>query len=158
MRVIHARDGVAVGEVGRVCVAIWRGAVTGVSFEWQRSGLAEVVARYPQGAAFMCVIEPTAKPPKEELRQASVQMIASHGTRLKCVAIVIEGEGFGAAIARGVISGMVYLRSRLNPGHSFSDVRAALQWMDQYVPIEPALHLMAARVEELRALLDAPQK
>jgi hypothetical protein len=155
MRVIHCRNGVAVAEVGRLCVAIWRGAVTDVSFEWQRSGLAEVVAHHPQGVAFLCVIEPTAKPPREELRQASIRMIASHGARLKCVAVVIEGEGFGAAITRGVISGMAHLRSRKNPASAFSDVRAALRWIHPFIPVEPIAQIVVSRVDELRVLLDS---
>jgi hypothetical protein len=155
IRVIHCRDGVAVAEVGRICIAVWRGSVTDVSFEWQRSGLAQVVARYPQGVAFMCVIEPTAKPPRDELRRSSTQMIASHGARLKCVAVVIEGEGFGAAITRGVISGMALLHTRQTPADSFSDVRTALRWIHDYIPIETIAHVVAARVEELRILLDA---
>lgn len=137
-----------------MCVTIWRGAVTPVSFEWQRSGLAEVAAVHPEGVAFLCVIERTAKPPRDELRWASVEMLASHGTHLKCVAVVIEGEGFGAAIARGVISGMAHLRSRQNPADSFPNVRSALRWMDKYVPVEPDARVLTARIDELRILLD----
>src|ERR1700722_19753412 len=105
-KTLHCREGVVVAEAGRVCVVIWRGAVTESSFGLQRDGLAQVVRNHPEGSAFLCVIEPTAKPPNDDLRVASTRMIEGHGTHLACVAVVIEGEGFRAAITRGVISGM----------------------------------------------------
>lgn len=62
-KLIHLGDGLALGEVGNVYVAVWRGPVTAPRFEAQRSGLAEVSARNPHGIGLLCVIEPTAKAP-----------------------------------------------------------------------------------------------
>jgi hypothetical protein len=151
-KTLHSRDGVVVLEVGRVCVAIWRGAVTNVSFGWQRDGLAQVVRNHPEGAAFLCVIEPTAKPPDDALRKASNRMIADHGDALKCVAVVIEGEGFRAAITRGVISGMALLHPRRTPGASFSNIGEALGWIHLRVPLQSIL-TFSKKIEEGRALL-----
>src|SRR5580704_2049134 len=124
VRVVHCADGLALAEVSGHFVAIWRSGVTRPLFEWQRHFLAELLQRQPKGAAFVCVIEPTCKPPDDELRRASADMIAENESRLKCVAVVIEGDGFRAAIARSVLSGMVLLfPNRRVPVSYFSNVR-----------------------------------
>ncbi|WP_394849847.1 hypothetical protein LZC95_20620 [Pendulispora brunnea] len=61
----------------------------------------------------------------------------SHGAHLKCTGVVIEGEGFRAAITRGVLSGMALLLSRKVQAMAFSDTLSALKWMRSYVPIGP---------------------
>jgi hypothetical protein len=151
-----ANDGVVVGEVGRVCVVIWRGGVTREMFERQRAGLVSVVARYPEGSGFLCVIEPTATPPDDELRRASIEMVASHTQGLKCVAVVIEGEGFRAAITRSVISGMTLLYRRKPPASVFPKVREAVGWMRLNMRIASTDAVVTA-VEELRKLLGAQE-
>jgi hypothetical protein len=151
---LHCGDGLVVAEMGAVCVVIWRGEVTQVSFAWQKAGLAHVVRSHPAGAAFLCVIEPTAKPPDDELRKASTRMVDDHGDQLKCVAVVVEGEGFRAAIARSVISGMALLHQRKSPGRAFSNVRKALEWIDGIIPLD-ATHL-AQEVEGQRVKLGFP--
>jgi hypothetical protein len=150
---VFSGDGVVVGEVGRVCVVIWRLAVTQERFDHQRTGLAEVVHRHPDGTGFLCIIEPTAAPPSDKLRRASIEMIQSHGARLKCVAVVIEGEGFRAAITRSVISGMALIFPNRLPGRAFSRVGEAVGWMQGHVRILVP-ELLVDGVEELRSVLD----
>src|SRR5258708_39793333 len=149
-RVFHCDETLVVAETGSICVAIWRGAVTTLPFEWQRSGLAEVVERHTHGAGFLCVVEPTAKAPDDELRRASSQMVASHGERLKCVACVIEGEGFVASINRGALASMVLLvRNRKSPMSVFANVQVAARWMAQYIEL-PAPGDFTAIINDIR--------
>ena len=120
-----------------MCVVVWRGDVTPSSFEQQRLGLAQVVQRNPGGAAFLCVVEETSKPPNEELRKASAQMVAQHGDRLKCIACVIEGDGFKAALTRSVLSGIALLvANRHAPLAFFSNVHQAGTWMRRHWPVD----------------------
>jgi len=138
VRILHSGDGIAVGEVGPVCVVIWREAVIKSRFDRQAAGLAEVVKRNPEGSCFLCVVEPSAAPPDDKLRAASVEMVASHGERLKCVACVIEGTGFRAAVGRSVLSGMALLFGRRDtPLSFFANTSAATRWMGQYLKINP---------------------
>jgi hypothetical protein len=149
-RLIHGDDAIAVGEIGAVCVVVWNGKVTAEPFEKQRSGLAEVVARHPEGASFLCVVQSTAKPPEDDLRKASSQMIQAHAGHLKCVACVMEGEGFKAAINRGAFAGMVLLlRDRKLPVSVFAKVDAAADWMSRHMEIRSTRSLVAG-VEEIR--------
>jgi hypothetical protein len=152
-RSIYTGEALVVGEFLSVCVAIWRGEVSRAPFERQRAGLAEVVERHPRGAGFLCVIEPTAMPPSDELRRASIDMVASHGERLKCVACTIEGAGFKAAVARSVLSGMALLfANRKTPVSFFANVSEAVVWMSDRLPLEPLADAMVS-IGELRALL-----
>jgi hypothetical protein len=152
-RVIHWDETVVVAETGALCVVIWRVAVTKVPFEWQRSALAEVVLRNPHGAAFLCVVEQSAKPPEDELRRASSQMILSHGEQLKCVACVMEGEGFRVAINRSALSGMILLlRNRKSPVSVFAKVPEAVRWMSEHIEI-PAIGELVSTVENIRSYL-----
>jgi hypothetical protein len=155
-RVLHCDESIAVGEVGPVCVAIWRGAVTKAPFEWQRAGLAETVERYPRQAGFLCIIEIHAEPPGEELRTASTKMILSHGERLACVGTVVEGDGFMAAIARGTVGGMILLaRNRKTPVRVFATATEAAQWMAKHVHI-PSILEFTNNVETIRSRLPPP--
>jgi hypothetical protein len=152
IRILHSSDGVAVGEVGPVCIVIWREAVIKARFDRQVAGLAEVVKRNPEGTCFICVVEPTATPPDDKLRKASVEMVASHGEKLKCVACVIEGTGFRAAVGRSVLSGMALLFGRREtPLSFFANASAAARWMAQYVKINPLE--VAKSVETIRKAL-----
>jgi hypothetical protein len=156
-RVIYtSQDGLAVGELSAVCLVVWRGAVERTLFEHQRAALAEVVQRNPDGAGFLCLVEETAKPPDDELRRASTQMVAAHGRRLRCVACVIEGSGFKAAVTRSVLSGMALLLTRQRtPISFFSHAPPAAKWMREHMPID-SVDDIAAGVDALRALLPRP--
>jgi len=152
-QIFHVGDGVAVAQYGRLCVVIWRDAVTRPRFERQRAGLAAVVRNQPDGAGFLCVIEPSSKPPDEELRRASTEMIASHGEHLKCTAVVVQGEGFKAAITRSVLSGMTLLFSRKVETKFCSNTPAALKWMRAHLDI-PYPEQAATFVDEVQRRLD----
>jgi hypothetical protein len=154
VRVIYSDPTVAVGEIGRFCVAIWRGEVTRQRFEKQRWGLTEVVQRHPRGIGFMCVIEPSSKPPDAEFRRASVEMVEEHGERLHCVGLVIEGTGFAAALIRAAISSMLLLHRRRSPVADFANVTSAVRWMSQYVPVDTGTDLVAL-IDELRSSMSA---
>jgi hypothetical protein len=155
VRVWHAADGLALADIDNVFVAIWRASATRARFDWQRHCMGESVHRHPSGTAFLCVIEPTSRPPDDELRRASADMIAEHESSLRCVGVVIEGEGFRAAVTRGVLSGMVLLLpNRKVPVSYASTVGEATNWIGQYFPVQSTASFVTA-VARVRAQLVA---
>jgi hypothetical protein len=153
---MRSDDAVAVGEIGAVCAVIWRGAVTEAPFELQRVGLEQVVERHPEGAAFLCIVEGTAKPPNDKLRSASGQMINAHGDRLKCVACVMEGQGFLNAVNRGALAGMVLLlRNKKTSVSVFATVKEATEWMRKHLALTADF---GASVEHLRSTLPSQSR
>lgn len=124
-----ALDGLVVGTFGPVCLAIWRTKPTDALFEAQRLGLASAVASAPGKVAFLCVVETTADPPDQKVRDASASMISSHGKNLAAVALVIEGSGFRAAVTRTVLSGIALVTRNAAPTRYFEGVAAASVWL-----------------------------
>ncbi|WP_394829254.1 hypothetical protein [Pendulispora albinea] len=156
-QILYVDDGLAVAQLGRLCVVIWRGDVTHARFERQKAGLAHIARSQPEGVGFLCIIEPSAKPPDETLRRASIEMVVGQGNHLRCTAAVIEGEGFKAAITRSVLSGMLLLFSRKVEAAFFSDVTSALKWMRNYVAVGPSEKILAF-TEDVRSQLDLAKK
>lgn len=140
-----------VGEFGPICVAIWRDEVDLPRFQKQAEGVAAIAAKYPGKGAFVCVVEPTCSPPNEELRLKSITLVNRHDGELACMAGVIEGAGFEAAIARSVLSGMALLFRSTSPRAYFSNVRAAGIWVGQHIEVDAESSIRT--VEEWRASL-----
>jgi hypothetical protein len=88
-----------------------------------------VAERYPGEASILCVIEPTSEPPPQELREAAAALLTRLGPQLRCVAFVIEGSGFRAAMIRGVLSGIEFLRRSTYPTRYFAEVGRAAAWV-----------------------------
>jgi hypothetical protein len=149
--VLHRSAAIAIGELGPLCAVIWRDDVTHERFDIQRLALDQVVRRHRPEAGFLCVIEADVKPPSEELRKASSEMLASHRGALCCMAGVIEGDGFRAALTRSVLLGITRLgltRGSPQPRY-FANVSQASRWLCDHLPLDPAS--LTSSIERLRA-------
>lgn len=150
--IVYCEDGIAIAEIGPVCVVIWRDEVTRPRFERQRAALSEVVRKHKPNAGFMCVVEPDVPPPNDELRRASTDMLTSLQAGIRCASGVIEGSGFKAALTRSVLSGITLLvGNRKSPNSYFATVDDAAAWMAKHVAIQPGPFVAA--VANLRARL-----
>lgn len=128
-KVLCLVDGLATAEAARTCVLLWRKSVNETRFQIQREAIEHVATHYPGEAAILCVIEPTSEPPPQELREAAAQLLTRLGPQLRCVAFVIEGSGFRAAMIRGVLSGIEFLRRSTYPTRYFAEVGRAAAWV-----------------------------
>jgi hypothetical protein len=149
---MHSSGGLVMAERRGVSIAVWRRKPNRVLFEAQKKCLAEVVAKNMGKAAFVCVVEPTSEPPDDDIRKESSSMITSHEKNLKCVALVIEGTGFRAAITRTVLSGMVMLIRTPAPIKFFDTPKSASLWLGTQLPA--AREGLVEEIEALRGLLD----
>jgi hypothetical protein len=153
-RLLKKGDGIVVGEVGPICVAVWRKDSTRTRFVVQRAGLDSVIERSPGGACFFCVVEPTSGPPDEDVRKASSKLFESHGRNLRAIAMVIEGTGFRSALVRSVAAGIVMLMgSRNTPISYFATIEAGAKWMQQFMDVGP-IPTFKMNVEQIRTFLD----
>jgi hypothetical protein len=157
-KLLDVKDGLAMGEIENVCVAVWRDGVTYARFERQRKALTEIVQRHPGEAAFLCVVEPTSNPPDDELREASAKMLVDQGQNLVCVALVIEGTGVRTAIVRTVLAtiGMIWFRRKAVVEY-VATVRSGVEWLSARVSI-PSIDNFIKSVEDLRSRLGPPEK
>lgn len=150
----YSGDGLAVGEIGRVCVTIWRKQSNRERFERQRAALANLVERHPGEAGFMCVVEKSSEPPDDEyVRRGSATMITDHGAKLAGVSVVSEGTGFRVAVARSLMSGMMFLMRNPAPIRIFDSVPTGSNWLALHAFTGPVAQFVAD-VEALRQHLD----
>jgi hypothetical protein len=154
LNVAYAFDGLLVGTIGPVFLAIWRTKPTPELFEIQRRELTSAVARDPGKVAFLCVVESAADPPDQAVRDASAAMISSLGKQLAACACVIEGKGFRAVVTRTVLAGMGLVARHAAPNRFFESVPVASAWLGERLgrDSEPGL---AEKVELARECLDA---
>lgn len=148
-RVFHCGDAVLVAEIGCLCVAIWRRKPMRDTFGIQKACLDKVVRLHPRQAGFLCIIERTADPPDDDLRRASSEMVTGHGTNLKLVAGVIEGDGFRAAVTRSVLSGIMRFVRTAAPVRFFESASAASGWITEAIDVGSAEGL-SRQIEDLR--------
>lgn len=153
MKVLCLVEGLATAEVGRTCVLLWRGVVNESRFQIQREAMEYVTERHPGEAAILCVIEPTSEPPPQALRQAASALLSELGPKLRCVAYVIEGSGFRAAMIRGVLSGIELVRRSSYPARYFATVAQAAAWVA--VTTNSGSLQLAEAAQQLRDRMDA---
>jgi hypothetical protein len=148
-RVIWRDAGVVVGEIENISVALWRGEVTRGRFEAQRVGLEHVV-RTRIDAGFLCLVEPSAPLPNQEMVRASADMIAIHRPKLRYVACVIEGDGLRAGTVRAILNVMRMLITGKVHYDYFATVPDAAKGFARNLPPCPVAAFVRG-VEELRA-------
>lgn len=158
LSVTYVFDGLLVGSIGPVSLAIWRSKPTPELFEIQRRELNAAVLRNPGKVAFLCVVEPSADAPEQEVRDASAAMITSLGSKLVACACVIEGSGFRAAITRTVLTGMALVTRSAAPNRFFEHVSVASTWLNERLGRTGRESELAENVERARIHLDATPK
>lgn len=135
LRALPSEDGIALGALDHLCIALWRGPVTRTRFQAQRAALAAVVEQRRGGVGFLCVIEPTASPPDDELRKASAAMVKEFERSFLAIACVVEGSGFVSAVGRSALSAIaLLLGSRRYPLGIHGTTRAAAAWLTESMP------------------------
>jgi molybdopterin converting factor small subunit len=128
-RVLRVVEGLATGVVSRTCVLLWRGVVNEPRFQLQREAIELVANGSPGDAVILCVIEPTSEPPPQELREAATRLLNELAPKIRCVAFVIEGSGFRAAMIRGVLSSLELMRRSAYHVRYFASVAEATAWI-----------------------------
>jgi len=142
-RVVWCERSLGILEVERICVVVWRESVSADRFRRQEVALADMVHRYPRRAGMLCIVEAGTTPPDDRLRGASAEMINGHGDRLHCLACVIEGSGFRAALTRSALSGIALLLSRRETKFT-ATVSAAAGWLSSHGNLESTSMLVDA--------------
>jgi hypothetical protein len=147
-------DGLATGAIANVYVAIWRDLKTRSRSDREAGGLRKVRAMHPRNTVYLCVVEPTTSPPDEAMRRAAVEMLRAASEDLVAVAAVVEGDGFRAAMVRGVLTAMQrFVGLKGLPVRYFGDVSSATAWIAEGYSAAAA-GTIASATAKLRAALD----
>jgi hypothetical protein len=124
-------------EEPEVIIATWNNMVVTV---WRQSATVKHVRMIdlctermakanPKGLGFLAIIEPIGRNPEPGVREEALRQAREWAHVYKSSAQVIEGQGFGAAIARTFVAGLNMLAPSSSPRRVFDRVRAAVPWL-----------------------------
>jgi hypothetical protein len=155
-RLYHVGQGLASGSLDNVFIEVWRAPMNADLAAIERHAMLRTTLRNRKNTAVLCVIEPTSTPPDDDMKKATTDLLRECENDLTCLAVVIEGDGFRAAMIRAVLGTIQMLFGRREFAIKyFADTKSASVWLgaSSYTTI-PADGLYEA-AEEMRALLDA---
>jgi hypothetical protein len=112
-------------------LAIWHAAPDMVGVRRIGLALERHAKRHPEGFAIVVVIEPGARPPGAEARALMARDLKKHESFTKCMAIVLEGEGFAIAAIRAVLGTLSLMSKQSAPTHIFPTTDACIAWLSR---------------------------
>lgn len=152
LRVIEIDPVCSLGEQDRCLFVVWRQQPTRLMFDLRHRVLAELATRHSGQCGYCELIEPTSKPPTDELRKVAVEVFRRLGRDLSCVGFVMEGNELRTALVRTILTGMTFLVPQMQPSKVFKRLTDAAGWIrPQLGSIEPGFEArFAAAFDHLR--------
>lgn len=125
---------------------VWRqNTITGASHLHQAINLASDQAGGP--VPVLIVVEPDTPPPTADVRREIASVMQQVDGQVRMSALAFEGSGFGAAMARSVVTGLSLLARHSYPYKVFATVEHALLWMERSGADVEKLRRVATRVQ-----------
>jgi RNA polymerase sigma-70 factor (ECF subfamily) len=146
---------VCFSSVDDVLIHVWSGEPAA---EYLKSGgetMEALLALYPNGIRYLCVLEPTAKPPGREARHMNAELARRFGSKLKAVSFAVESSVLMRIAGPILNSYLVLARTSINL-RFFNSLGPATKWLAQYGTTDQAALL--DHVEAMRVCLDRPRQ
>jgi hypothetical protein len=89
----------------------------------------EQKAKYKAGIGSLVIIPEGATPPPDEVRKAINRALNNLDDGLRCFCWIVEGSGFQAAVARGVLTGIRLFGRHRYPTQIETNLEEALAWI-----------------------------
>ncbi|MBL8684795.1 MAG: hypothetical protein JNK05_36805 [Myxococcales bacterium] len=121
-----------------VLVLWWRQAPTLPAVQRISETIERVTRHRSSNTRMLVVTSATMKAPDSEAREAMMASNRRTASKMAAVALAIEGEGFGAAAVRAVISGMYLVLKPPHPLKTHSDIATAARWLLEQTSDAPA--------------------
>jgi len=147
-------DGVALASVGPVWVMLLTGTPTEARMLRVEPTFAAMKAAYPDGFATLTWALPSVGMMMDGgARQAVATITKVYAGDMLSRANVVEGDGFWAATARAVLSGLTLLSSVTTPQRTFTATGDAVAWLIEATPklVFPPRAELEAELDRLRA-------
>ncbi|MBL8678514.1 MAG: hypothetical protein JNK05_05090 [Myxococcales bacterium] len=158
LRVVSNDSTHLIATADRVAVLWWRGAVTVTQVLTGCSMLRDLVARHPQHAVVLVVIDDACPVPDEPVRQAMAQLMREGVRGVRAVAVVGEGGVFHQTAVRGVVTGLTLVVKVPFLLKVFSSVDEACVWFGSVTPGPPMRSLATEAREKLFGASVRPPK
>ncbi|WP_394823734.1 serine/threonine-protein kinase [Pendulispora albinea] len=149
-QIFHCGNGFAAARLGGLHISLWQHGLWDPDVH-PHIGLSEMVLHNPNEVAHICILGAEIRPTDIPLRRVTASF-EQHGERLKCSAVVFEGDEKESTVTRGFLAGMSLVLSHKLPIEGFSSVPAGLEWMSGHLPID-SLATVERFIENLRKKL-----
>jgi serine/threonine protein kinase len=127
---LSADEAVVLAGWRNVVVSIWRASPSAATIARVAQALDAFAAKQPAGIVMIAVLEGERAIPTEETRKLLAHDMKMRERYTRAIAFVYEGEGFVAASARSVASGIV-LASGRKGARTFASTTEAVAWLSQ---------------------------
>lgn len=139
-RVVHFDPDLSFAFAPRLAIAVWRKDVTLPRLTAFARGIRGFLPQCEgRGYASITVIEPgiSLRLP-DDVRAASEALQREFAPNIKCMAYLVQQQGFVAATARTIASGFVLLTRAPYPLKIFATTDECATWASTYVDLAPA--------------------
>jgi hypothetical protein len=138
------------GHFRNVSIVVWVSGADGPAATRMRAVAQHLIAKYPDGHSNVTIVLNGVAPPTEEARAAFAHIFDGRLSDLRCMAVVLEGEGFWASALRSTVTALRQGSSSSFALKLFSALEPVTEWL-------PSEHLartgVALSASELRAAL-----
>jgi len=149
-RIVRVHPDVTLGFIPSVAVTVWRKTVTLPHLDvFARELRAFIPDCRGRGYASITVIEPTISlNMPEDVRRRSEALQRELAPHIKCMAYVVESDGFVAATARTIASGFLLITRASYPLKLFATGAECATWAGRHVDVDE--HEVLALIRSVR--------
>jgi|LNFM01.1.fsa_nt_gb hypothetical protein len=158
LRVVSNDSTHLIATSDRVAVLWWRGLVTVTQVLAGCHMLRDLVARHPQNAVVLVVVDDLCPVPDDPVRQALAQLMREGVRGVRAVAVVGEGGVFHQTAVRGVVTGLTLVVKVPFLLKVFTSVDDACAWFSTVSPGPPIRSLAGEARERLFGASVRPAK
>jgi hypothetical protein len=126
---------------------------TGYIEDWVKT-IGLLAREYPRSVASIIIIDGSAKPPGEEIRNVIKASISKAAPNIRALAQVVEGSGFTSAAKRSALSFITLVARFPCPVKIFGTRREAAYWIRERLSEQPVVKANDMTLEELTRACD----
>jgi hypothetical protein len=128
-----------VGHFRNLSLVVWAGGADGAAVQRVRGVSQLLASKYPDGHSNISFVMNGVPPPSEEARIAFNYIFDGRVSDLRCMAVILEGEGFWASALRSTVTALRNAATTTFAVRLFSAIEPAADWL-------PAEHLTGTGV------------
>ncbi len=127
--VIEATKDHVIAVFRRVILIVFERETTLAAAAAYRRALDLLDGEYPNGIATLTIVAENAPLPAQGVREALALAMRAAGKRIQRSAVYFEGDGFRAAVVRGVATGLSRVATLPYPHKVFKTIEEAAAWL-----------------------------
>lgn len=149
----HNESAAAWGQVGPICVVVWKGALEAALLDRFVAYANTFGPRHPSGWVVLSYPYPKIELPSQEIRNKINELTAQPGENYRGTTTVVDAEGFRASVMRSILAGMSLVGGKHAPRHVSKTTDEAVDYLATVVAFDAAAakHEVHAFLTKVRA-------